>query len=91
MRNTRRPSAALVPAARALGALLGAESCAQPPVADTGSALVEIGDALNALRQEDALMQAQIDSLRDVVARQDTIITRLQAVVGGMPAGGTPR
>ena len=85
MRSHRRRGPALATAALALGALLAAESCAQPPVADTGSALVEIGDALNAIRQEDALMQAQIDSLREVVARQDTVISRLQAAVGGMP------
>jgi len=30
-------------------------------------------------------MQAQIDSLREVVARQDTLITRLSAAVGVLP------
>ena len=63
-------------------ALLG--GCASQPTPDvsTGQALVEIGDALNAVRQDNAMLQAQIDSLRTVVARQDSAIARLQAMAG---------
>ena len=42
----------------------------------------EIGDAVNALRQDTGAMQDQIDSLRVVVARQDSLITRLSTAAG---------
>ena len=42
----------------------------------------EIGDAVNALRQDTAVMQDQIDSLRLVVARQDSAIARLSVATG---------
>ena len=72
----RAPCAALL--------ALGVAGCAAQPTPDvsTGQALVEIGDALNAVRQDNAVLQAQIDSLRTVVARQDSAITRLNAMVG---------
>ena len=65
---------------------LGVSGCAAQPAPDvsTGQALVEIGDALNAVRQDNAVLQAQIDSLRTVVARQDSAITRLNAMVGAI-------
>lgn len=50
----------------------------------TGQALIELGDALNGVREENALLQAQVDSLRNVVARQDTLLRRL-AGAAGMP------
>ena len=80
----RRASRAATPIALALAAVL-AGGCAPTPTADTGAALLEIGDALNLLRQENALLQAQIDSLRGVVARQDSAIVRLNAAVGVAP------
>jgi hypothetical protein len=39
-----------------------------------GQTVLEMSEALNAVQQETALMQAQIDSLREVVARQDTLV-----------------
>jgi hypothetical protein len=50
----------------------------------TGQALLDIGDLVVQLREENAGLQAQIDSLRDVVVRQDTILRRL-ALQAGMP------
>jgi len=47
-----------------------------------GQALIELGDALNGVREENALLQAQVDSLRDVVARQDTLLRRLAGAAG---------
>jgi len=41
-----------------------------------------ISDELNAARQQDAQMQADIDSLRIVVARQDSLLTRLAGMAG---------
>ena len=42
----------------------------------------QIGDELNASRQQAADLQAQLDSLRVVVARQDTLLTRLAGMAG---------
>jgi uncharacterized protein YlxW (UPF0749 family) len=41
-----------------------------------------LGDELNASRQQEAQMQAELDSLRTVVARQDTLLTRLAGMAG---------
>jgi septal ring factor EnvC (AmiA/AmiB activator) len=63
-------------------------ACApQPADVNTAQQLVDIADAMNALRNENALLQEQIDSLKTVTARQDTIITRLAAQTGvSLPA-----
>jgi hypothetical protein len=60
--------------------------CLRNPAADaaTAQALTEIADQLGALQQENAALQGQIDSLRAVVARQDTVLRRL-ANLAGMP------
>jgi hypothetical protein len=44
--------------------------------------LIDMSDALVAVRQETALLQAQVDSLREQMARQDTVVRRLAAMVG---------
>lgn len=41
-----------------------------------------MGDELNASRQQAADLQSQLDSLRGVVARQDTLLTRLAGMAG---------
>jgi hypothetical protein len=48
--------------------------------------MVQMGDELVNLREEHALLQAQIDSLGLVVARQDTLLRRV-AGMAGVPAG----
>ena len=53
-----------------------------PADVNTAQQLTDIADAMNALRQDNAILQDQIDSLRVVAARQDTIITRLAAQAG---------
>lgn len=45
-----------------------------------GQTVLELGEAVNALRFEAGVMQDQIDSLRSVVARQDSAIARLSSV-----------
>lgn len=45
-------------------------------------ALLEIEDALAGLREESAILQAQIDSLREVVARQDTTLRQIGNLTG---------
>jgi hypothetical protein len=42
----------------------------------------QMGDELNGSRQQAADLQAQIDSLRSVVAKQDTLLTRLAGMAG---------
>jgi hypothetical protein len=42
----------------------------------------QMGDELNASRQQAADLQSQLDSLRGVVARQDTLLTRLAGMAG---------
>ena len=64
-------------------ALLGACTAPAPPGdISTGEMFVEISDALNGIRQENAMLQAQLDSLREVVARQDTLLGRVAAAAG---------
>jgi septal ring factor EnvC (AmiA/AmiB activator) len=44
--------------------------------------LRQMSDELNASRQQTADLQTQLDSLRSVVARQDTLLTRLAGMAG---------
>ena len=46
--------------------------------------IIQLGDGMNSLRQENAEIQQQIDSLRLVVARQDSLL-RQMANLAGMP------
>ena len=61
--------------------------CLRNPAADaaTAQALTEIAERLGALQQDNAELQQQVDSLRTVVARQDSVVKRL-ANVAGVPA-----
>lgn len=40
-------------------------------------AMTQLGVELSSIQQDYAILQEQVDSLRTVVARQDTIIARL--------------
>lgn len=42
----------------------------------------QMGDELNASRQQASDLQSQLDSLRGVVARQDTLLTRIANMAG---------
>ena len=66
-----------------IGVLAGA-ACAPDTTAgiNTAQALVELGDALNAVREEQSILQTQVDSLREVVARQDTVLRQIANVAG---------
>ena len=44
--------------------------------------LKQMADELNASRQQAADLQTQMDSLRAVVAKQDTLLTRLAGMAG---------
>ncbi len=74
-------------AALAGALVLPVAACVRPdPAADmsAGQSMLDLSDAVNGLRSDNALLQAQIDSLRGEVARQDTVIRRL-AGAAGMP------
>ena len=44
--------------------------------------IIQLGDGLNDLRQDYAALQQQVDSLRLVTARQDTVIRQLANLAG---------
>jgi hypothetical protein len=44
--------------------------------------IIQLGDGLNDLRQENAGLQQQVDSLRLVVAKQDSVIRQLANLAG---------
>lgn len=68
-----------------LGALLlvGVTGCRDPRAeANIAQAMTEVGTTLTLIQQDYSFLQNEVDSLRQVVARQDTIITRLAALAG---------
>jgi hypothetical protein len=81
MRISRR---LLVLAFATLVACSGPALSGDTTVAET---LIDMSDALVALREETALLQAQVDSLREQMARQDTVLRRL-ASMAGVPMSG---
>jgi hypothetical protein len=55
-------------------------SCRDPRAeANIAEAMMQVGTEMSAMRQDFAVLQNQVDSLRTVAARQDTIISRLAA------------
>ena len=46
----------------------------------SGQAIVDLESAVLQMREDNSLLQAQIDSLRDVTAYQDTILRQLAAL-----------
>jgi hypothetical protein len=76
-----RPYRVLAAALCIVGALNG---CLRSPAADAATAqvLTEIADQVGAMQQDNAALQNQVDSLRAVVARQDTVVRRLANLAG---------
>ena len=74
----------LIRAAAAALMSLALAACPPDPVAqaDAARTVTEMAEAIAQLQQENAALQEQIDSLRTVAARQDTLMTRLAAVTG---------
>jgi hypothetical protein len=63
-----------------VGALL-LSSCRDPRAeANIAEAMIQVGTEMSAMRQDFSTLQMQLDSLRSVVARQDTVIARLSAL-----------
>lgn len=58
-------------------------ACRNPRAdANLAQAMIDAESAINEIRQEQAIMQSEIDSLRQVAATQDTIIRRLVTHTG---------
>jgi hypothetical protein len=71
----------------AAAVVLALASCqaVQPAGLETmGETVLQLGDAVSALQQENAMLQEQVDSLRVAVAKQDTALRRF-ANLAGMP------
>jgi hypothetical protein len=49
---------------------------------NTAGAIIDMNNELSALRQDNAVLQEQIDSLRTSLAKQDTLLRRLSAMAG---------
>jgi hypothetical protein len=47
--------------------------------------MIQVGTEISSMQQDFAALHAQVDSLRGVVARQDTLVARL-AAAANMPA-----
>lgn len=78
-RPRARPAAlALLP----LGALLVSACVDTNAQQNTAQALVDLGDQLNVMQQDNAVLQQQVDSLATVVARQDTLLRQLAGMAG---------
>ena len=62
-------------------ALLAAMSCRNPAAdATMVEQMRQLGDELNASRQDAAAMHDQLDSLKVVVAKQDTLLRQLASM-----------
>jgi len=60
-------------------------SCRDPRAeANIAEAMVRVGTEMSAMRQDYAVLHNQVDSLRMVVARQDTLLTKL-ATLANVP------
>ncbi|MGH7680204.1 MAG: hypothetical protein ACRENU_17165 [Gemmatimonadaceae bacterium] len=58
-------------------------SCRDPRAeANIAQAMMEVGTSISTMQQDYGMLQTQLDSLREVVARQDTLILRLASHVG---------
>jgi hypothetical protein len=61
-----------------VGVLLS--SCRDPRAeANIAEAMMQVGTEISAMRQDYAVLQNEVDSLRGVVARQDTLLAHLAA------------
>ena len=73
---------------RAAFALTLAVICTACPTSKADIAMseqiIQLGDGLNDLRQDNAALQQQVDSLRAVVAKQDSVIRQI-ANLSGFP------
>lgn len=65
-----------------LGAVI-VTGCRDPRAeANIAQAMMDVGTQISAMQQDYAILQHELDSLRSVVARQDTTISRLASLAG---------
>jgi hypothetical protein len=58
-------------------------SCRDPRAeANIAQAMMDVGTTISTMQQDYAMLQSEVDSLRQIVARQDTAIVRLASFVG---------
>jgi hypothetical protein len=58
-------------------------SCRNPRAdANVAEAMIQLGNEISGIQQDYSSLQFTIDSLRQVVARQDTLINRLATLTG---------
>ena len=62
-----------------VGAVACVDSAAQQ---NTAQAIIDMGDELSAVRQDAAVLQEQVDSLRGALARQDSLLRQLAGMAG---------
>ena len=71
---------------RVVGALALVLICSGCPASRADIAIseqiIQLGDGLNDLRQENAVLQQQVDSLSLVVAKQDSVLRQLANLAG---------
>lgn len=81
---TSHPAATLRRGRIAIAFAVTGIACTPNPVAqaDAAQVITEMTDAIGELQQNAAMLQDQVDSLKLIVARQDTMIARLSAVTG---------
>ena len=79
----RMRAACMVSAVLMATTLAGCQGVSTPGADFAASqAMVDLGETMGQMREEDAILQAQIDSLRGVVAYQDTVIRQLSLMAG---------
>lgn len=73
---------------------VSAAACAKPPTKDDLDAAQianDMADAVHELRQSNADLRVSLDSLAQVVARQDSLLRQVAVVAGiAVPAPGIP-
>lgn len=76
-------------AALAVVCVLALAACRDPRAeANIAQAMIDVGTQITVMQQDYSVLQSELDSLRQVVARQDTLLVRL-ASMAGLPY--TPR
>ena len=64
-------------------AAVASTSCRDPRAeANIAQAMTEVGTTISLLQQDYSLLQNEMDSLKQVVARQDTVIRQLATLAG---------
>ena len=81
MLNLRRSLRASMAVATAVAIVAAGASCANPRAeANVATALNDAANEISGLKNDIALLQIQLDSLRTTVMHQDSLINRIAAV-----------